>query len=71
MFFNNTKFISKPVKFRLMTKENNDLFVNEMNNSDFSNVYDINDPDEALQSFYDRLLKIYRKCFQIKKETEK
>ena len=58
----------KSIKYRLINERNMFSFINNFNDSDFSDVYSINEPNNAFKIFYDKLFELYRASFPLKKK---
>ena len=76
-------YISLPYKFktinyenrehcRILSLKNKQLFSNTLSSTDWtSEIYNLTDPNEAYDRFYDIILSIFDRCFPIKRVSRK
>ena len=64
----NRNIVSTPIikKFRLMNDERNGQFIAMVNNTDFTNIFSVNNPSDAFDKFYKIIMKIFNTCFPVK-----
>ena len=69
-FHNELKYQSKYIKFRSITDGGIRNFINRISTINFD-LLEIENPDWAFKSFYDRLFKEYNSCFPVKRKKLK
>ena len=65
-FTNYDKLPTKIIKFRQVNDVNSVTFNEAVNDTDFSEIFEINDPNTAFNVFYSKLFSLYNSCFPIK-----
>ena len=70
LFKNNNKSKLHKVKFRSTNNNNINYFIDLINNADFSNVFLVNNANDAFNIFYEKIMYLFNHCFPIKRKNK-